>query len=66
MRAGARISQGPALPEAFARRIRKMAGLRNILVHNYLDVDPGELRKHLGKLDDFEKCCRYVLRYLKW
>jgi uncharacterized protein YutE (UPF0331/DUF86 family) len=42
-----------------------MAGLRNILVHDYLEVDPAELRKHLGRLKDFERYCRYVVEYLR-
>ncbi len=53
------------LPKRFAERIRGMAGLRNILVHDYLDVDPRELRKHLGRLKDFERYCRYVVEYLR-
>lgn len=59
------LGEEGVLPEAFAKRVRKMAGLRNILVHNYLDVDAGKLWKHLGKLDDFEAFCRHVLAYLK-
>jgi uncharacterized protein YutE (UPF0331/DUF86 family) len=49
----------------FAARIRGMAGLRNILVHDYLEVDPAELRKHLGRLKDFERYCRCVVEYLE-
>ena len=35
------------------------------LVHDYLEVDPAELRKHLGRLKDFERYCRYVVEYLR-
>jgi uncharacterized protein YutE (UPF0331/DUF86 family) len=42
-----------------------MAGLRNILVHDYLEVDPRELRKHLRRLNDFERYSRYVVEYLR-
>ena len=59
------LGEEGVIPKRFAARIRGMAGLRNILVHDYLDVDPGELRKHLGRLKDFERYCRYVVEYLR-
>ena len=59
------LGEEGVLPKRFAARIRGMAGLRNILVHDYLDVDPGELRKHLGRLKDFERYCRYVVEYAR-
>lgn len=54
------------IPKTFVGRIRGMAGLRNILVHDYLAVDPGELRRHLGRIGDFERFCRHVIAYLGW
>jgi len=59
------LGEEGVLPKRFAARIRGMAGLRNILVHDYLDVDPAELRKRLGRLKDFERYCRYVVEYLR-
>lgn len=59
------LGEEGVLPKRFAARIRGMAGLRNILVHDYLEVDPAELRKNLGKLKDFERYCRYVVEYLR-
>jgi uncharacterized protein YutE (UPF0331/DUF86 family) len=58
------LGQEGVIPKRFAARIRGMAGLRNILVHDYLEVDPAELRKHLGRLKDFERYCRYVVEHL--
>jgi uncharacterized protein YutE (UPF0331/DUF86 family) len=58
------LGEVKAIPKAFAGRIRGMAGLRNILVHDYLEVDPKELRRHLGRIGDFERYCRYVIAYL--
>lgn len=58
------LCEEDVLPRRFAARIRGMAGLRNILVHDYLEVDPAELRKHLGRLKDFERYCRFVIEYL--
>jgi hypothetical protein len=34
-------------------------------LHDYLEVDPRELRKHLGRLNDFERYSRYVVEYLR-
>lgn len=59
------LAEEGVIPERFAARIRGMAGLRNILVHDYLEVDPRELRKHLGRLKDFERYSRYVVEYLR-
>lgn len=41
------------VPRSLAERLRTAAGLRNILVHAYLDVDPGRLLAQLDELDDF-------------
>lgn len=59
------LGEEGVLPKRFAARIRGMAGLRYILVHDYLAVDPKELRKHLERLKDFERYCRYVVEYLR-
>jgi uncharacterized protein YutE (UPF0331/DUF86 family) len=60
------LGEAKVIPKAFAGRIRGMAGLRNILVHDYLEVDPKELRRHLGRIGDFERFCRHVIAYLDW
>lgn len=60
------LGEAKVIPKAFAGRIRGMAGLRNILVHDYLAVDPKELRKHLARIGDFERFCRHVIDYLGW
>lgn len=60
------LGEFKVIPKAFAGRIRGMAGLRNILVHDYLEVDPKELRRHLGRIGDFERFCRHVIAYLGW
>lgn len=53
------------IPEDFSKRIRGMAGLRNILVHDYIDVDTEKLHNLLeGGLDDFKKFARYIANYL--
>lgn len=61
-----RLGERGIIPEAFAQRIRPMAGFRNILVHGYAHVDEarvaGILRDHL---EDFQVFSRYVLAYLE-
>ncbi len=48
-----------------AARFSSAAGLRNILVHDYLDVDIGLVFRHLDHLEDFELFARGISRYLK-
>jgi uncharacterized protein YutE (UPF0331/DUF86 family) len=48
-----------------ADRLRSAAGLRNILVHAYLDVDPEILWESLGKLDDLERFATGVEAFLQ-
>lgn len=59
------LGEERVIPEDFAGRIRGMAGLRNILVHEYIRVDPAKLRNALRTTDDFETFCRHVLDYLE-
>lgn len=60
------LGEERVIPKTFAGRIRGMAGLRNILVHDYLEIDPTELRRHLGRIRDFERYGQYVINYLGW
>lgn len=48
-----------------AARLRSAAGLRNILVHGYLDVDPALLWAQLAELTDLERFALEVARYLE-
>ena len=54
------------LPPDFARRIAPMAGLRNILVHEYLAVDLREVHRVLNHhLDDLVAFAAYVDEFLE-
>lgn len=59
------IARYKILPEEFAKRIIPMAGLRNILVHEYLKVDPKRIFNHLQNLQDFREFQKYIIAYLK-
>ena len=53
------------LPKLFAKRFAKAAGLRNILVHQYADLDLGLLARLLKKdVGDFNIYARHVARFV--
>lgn len=54
------------IPFAFAQHISAMAGFRNILVHQYLEIDEGEVYRNLQLgPDDFETFVDHVLAFLQ-
>lgn len=53
------------LPEEFARRIGRMAGLRNLLVHEYMEINPDLLLQALSDVEDFRTFSAHVLAYLR-
>jgi uncharacterized protein YutE (UPF0331/DUF86 family) len=52
-----RLEQAGAIPTELGARLRSWAGFRNILVHQYLDIDHGiawhAIQKELGDLETF-------------
>lgn len=52
------------IKEDLARRLRLAAGLRNILVHAYLDVDPALVWDSVGRLSDLDEFAAAVESYL--
>jgi uncharacterized protein YutE (UPF0331/DUF86 family) len=59
------LNEAGILPDKFTRTMREMAGLRNLLVHLYWDVDDqmvyDSIRSELG---DFETFVKYLLAYM--
>jgi len=54
------------LPVDFAERIQGMAGLRNILIHDYIRVDLGKIHDVLkNRLGDFTEFMSYIQRYME-
>lgn len=45
-------------------RLKAMAGLRNLLVHEYVKIDTAQLFAMLDELDDFGAFARAVEKYL--
>lgn len=59
------LAQRGVLPPDLAGRMRKAAGLRNALVHDYLDIDPARLHASLtGDLDDLRAFVTAVVRFV--
>jgi Uncharacterized conserved protein len=52
------------LPPDFARRLAPIAGLWNILIHEYLTVDWDEVYTNLAKLDDLSHFADLIRRWL--
>jgi len=53
-----------AIEDELGDRLRSAAGLRNILVHAYTDVDPSMLWDRLTELDDLETFVGSAERYV--
>lgn len=55
------LGQSGILSPELARRMVSMVRFRNILVHDYLDIDSGLVHERLqGELDDFDQFAREV------
>jgi len=60
------LGENSIIPKQFAKKIAKMAGFRNILIHGYLDVDKDLVYDHLTQeLTDFEDYIKYILKFLE-
>ncbi len=59
------LATAGALPAPLHDRIRGMAGFRNILVHDYLDVDHRIVHGLLGRLDDLIDAARALDDYAR-
>lgn len=53
------------IPKSFAKKIEPMAGLRNLLAHEYAKIDPAKLYENLQNLEDFREFSRYILTYIE-
>ena len=60
-----RLREMGVLPGVFGARFRQIAGFRNVLVHDYIEVDLDVVARVLNEnLDDFEEFARWVERHL--
>lgn len=59
------LAKEKVLPAALARKLTPMAGFRNILVHEYLEIDRHRVYRALSDdLGDFEKFIKAVSKLL--
>jgi uncharacterized protein YutE (UPF0331/DUF86 family) len=60
------LNENKILPDEFTLTMRRMAGLRNLLVHVYSDVDDGQVYDDIrNNLGDFDAFVRYILEFMK-
>jgi len=52
------------IPPDFAREIRPLAGLRNILVHEYLKIDRRKVYDYLKELDEIREFVAYLVKFV--
>lgn len=60
------LAQNQIISEELLPRLRALVGLRNLLVHEYFEVDHGRLydEARIG-LADFEKFCKAIVHFLQ-
>lgn len=58
------LASSGVIDQELADRLRLAAGLRNILVHAYLEVDPGRLWQAIESAGDLESFAAAIERYL--
>lgn len=59
-----RLGKKGIIPKGFSDSIKGMAGFRNILVHEYADVDIEKVYEVLQtRLSDFRKYVKYISKY---
>lgn len=59
------LGREEVLPMEFAQKILPMVGLRNRLVHLYLEINHERMYDILTKeLNDFERFARYIVEYM--
>jgi uncharacterized protein YutE (UPF0331/DUF86 family) len=53
------------LPSEFARHLAPLAGFRNILVHEYLEVNWDEVYENFQSIEDLLTFIRYIRQWLQ-
>lgn len=53
------------LDPEFAQRMRRAVGFRNVLVHEYVDVDDGIVLSRLANFEDLEQFAHEVARHIE-
>lgn len=59
-----RLGEENILPYDFAQEFASITGFRNILVHEYLDIDWNEVYKNLQSIGQFYNFIDYIIKWL--
>ena len=59
-----KLGEHGVLPRESALQLAPMAGFRNILEREYVELDLGQLDRRARRLVDFERFAGYVVDYL--
>lgn len=60
-----RVGEAEIIPLNFARHLAPIAGFRNILVHDYVNIDWDEVYNNLHQLDDLSQFMDHVKIWMK-
>jgi len=60
-----RLGEAGIIPLKFAQKLAPIAGFRNILVHDYLDIDWDEVYNNLHQLQDLSKFMTQIKKWMK-
>ena len=60
-----RLGEAGILPLEFSQRLAPLAGFRNILVHEYLDIDWDEVYQNLQEMRNLYQFMAYVREWMK-
>ena len=59
------LGRAGVLPSDFAQHLAPIAGFRNILVHDYLEIDWDEVYSNLQHLDELDSYMEYVKKWIQ-
>lgn len=59
------LTENNIIPIDYAQNLRKIIAFRNILVHEYVDLDLKEVYKNLQNLEDLRKFAKYILNFIE-
>jgi len=59
------LGKAAVLPIDLAHSLAPIAGFRNILVHEYLEIDWTEVLKKLQSLEDLHKFAEHVVEWMR-
>ena len=60
-----RLGEAGILPLKFVKKLAPIAGFRNILVHDYLDINWDEVYNNLHQLEDLTKFMTQIKKWMK-